>query len=70
MKVLALVSGGKDSVYNMMRCVAHGHEIVALGHMCPPDSVDELMSMPDIDGCLVGGASLDGEKFGRILNFN
>ena len=44
MKVLALVSGGKDSVYNMMRCVAHGHEIVALGHMCPPDSVDELDS--------------------------
>jgi hypothetical protein len=32
-------------------------------------SVDELMSMPDIDGCLVGGASLDPEKFTRIMNF-
>ena len=32
-------------------------------------SVDELMGMPDIDGCLVGGASLDPEKFTRIMNF-
>ena len=23
----------------------------------------------DIDGCLVGGASLDAEKFTRIMNF-
>jgi triosephosphate isomerase len=34
-----------------------------------PDSVDSLMSMPDIDGALVGGASLDVKKFGRIINF-
>jgi len=27
------------------------------------------MGMPDIDGCLVGGASLDAEKFTRIMNF-
>jgi triosephosphate isomerase len=27
------------------------------------------MSCPDIDGALVGGASLVGEKFGRIINF-
>lgn len=27
------------------------------------------MAEPDIDGTLVGGASLDGEKFGRIINF-
>ena len=43
---------------------------IQYGGSVTPDSVDELMSMPDIDGCLVGGASLDGEKFGRILNFN
>jgi triosephosphate isomerase len=27
------------------------------------------MSMPEIDGCLVGGASLDADKFGRIINY-
>ena len=26
-------------------------------------------AMPDIDGALVGGASLDPEKFKRIINF-
>mmetsp|Transcript_15644 Transcript_15644/g.37944 ORF Transcript_15644/g.37944 Transcript_15644/m.37944 type:complete len:302 (-) Transcript_15644:216-1121(-) len=42
---------------------------VLYGGSVTPDSVDELMSKPDIDGCLVGGASLDAEKFGRIINF-
>ena len=42
---------------------------IQYGGSVTPDSVDELMSMPDIDGCLVGGASLVGEKFARILNY-
>ena len=29
----------------------------------------ELMAMPDIDGALVGGASLDADEFARICNF-
>jgi diphthine-ammonia ligase len=28
-------SGGKDSCYNMMQCVANGHEIVALANLKP-----------------------------------
>ncbi|GLV35478.1 uncharacterized protein CBL_01373 [Carabus blaptoides fortunei] len=43
MKVVALVSGGKDSCYNMMQCVAAGHEIVALGNL-EPYNKDELDS--------------------------
>lgn len=35
MRVVALVSGGKDSCYNMMQCVAAGHEIVALANLYP-----------------------------------
>lgn len=27
MKVVGLVSGGKDSCFNMMECVQHGHEV-------------------------------------------
>jgi len=42
---------------------------IQYGGSVTPDSVDELMAMPEIDGCLVGGASLDAEKFGRIINF-
>lgn len=34
------------------------------------DSVDELMKCPDIDGALVGGASLTAKSFARIAMFN
>ena len=30
----------------------------------------ELMGQPDIDGALVGGASLDPDEFARIIQFN
>lgn len=42
---------------------------ILYGGSVTPDSVDDLMSQPDIDGALVGGASLDSQKFGRIINF-
>jgi len=35
MKVVALISGGKDSCFNMMHCVANGHQIVALANLKP-----------------------------------
>ncbi|KAG4396115.1 hypothetical protein GLYMA_19G115700v4 [Glycine max] len=45
MKVVALVSGGKDSCYAMMKAIHYGHEIVALANLMPlDDSVDELDS--------------------------
>ena len=31
------ISGGKDSCYNMMQCVEHGHVIVALANLKPTD---------------------------------
>ncbi|KAI8034757.1 uncharacterized protein LOC128264077 [Drosophila gunungcola] len=43
MRVVAMVSGGKDSCYNMMQCVAEGHEVVALANLHPKDR-DELDS--------------------------
>ncbi|KAG0325582.1 ATP binding domain 4 [Podila humilis] len=46
MKVLGLISGGKDSFYNLMQCVANGHSVIALGnlHPHPQDKKDELDS--------------------------
>ena len=32
-------------------------------------NVVELMQQPDVDGALVGGASLDAEEFARICRF-
>jgi diphthamide synthase (EF-2-diphthine--ammonia ligase) len=37
MKVVALLSGGKDSCFNMMHCKANGHEIVALATLIPEE---------------------------------
>jgi len=34
-----------------------------------PDNVDDLMREPDIDGTLVGGASLKAESFIRIARY-
>ena len=37
MKFLALISGGKDSVFNILKCIENGHELVALGNLYPPE---------------------------------
>lgn len=46
-------------------------ELVRLlyGGSVKPDNVDALMAESDIDGALVGGASLDAEAFARIVQF-
>ncbi|XP_065695993.1 diphthine--ammonia ligase isoform X6 [Patagioenas fasciata] len=38
MRVVALISGGKDSCYNMMQCVAAGHQVVALANLRPAEN--------------------------------
>ncbi len=42
---------------------------VLYGGSVTPDNVDELMAEPDIDGALVGGASLKTESFARIVAY-
>ena len=43
---------------------------ILYGGSVKPANIDELMAQPDIDGALVGGAALDAESFGRIINFS
>jgi len=43
---------------------------IQYGGSVKPDNVDDLMAQPDIDGALVGGASLDPEAFARIVRFD
>ena len=42
---------------------------ILYGGSVKPGNVDNLMSQPDVDGALVGGASLKSEDFARIANF-
>lgn len=49
----------------------NGGEAVRIlyGGSVKADNVDSLMAQPNIDGALVGGASLDAESFNRIIAF-
>ena len=42
---------------------------ILYGGSVKPANIAELMQMPDIDGGLVGGASLDAESFSKIVKF-
>lgn len=42
---------------------------IQYGGSVKPDNIDEIMAQPEIDGALVGGASLQGDSFARIVNY-
>ncbi|ORY86027.1 hypothetical protein BCR35DRAFT_302670 [Leucosporidium creatinivorum] len=44
MLVVGLLSGGKDSVYNLLHCILNGHQPIALASLAPPKGKDELDS--------------------------
>lgn len=42
---------------------------VLYGGSVKPENIGDLMSQPDVDGALVGGASLEAESFAKIVNY-
>lgn len=42
---------------------------IQYGGSVNPDNIDEIMAQPEIDGVLVGGASLEPTKMARIVNY-
>jgi triosephosphate isomerase len=51
----------------------HGPEAAEMrilyGGSVKPENIDSLMSQPDLDGALVGGASLNAQSFAKIVKF-
>jgi triosephosphate isomerase len=43
---------------------------ILYGGSVKPDNIDDLMRQPDVDGALVGGASLNAADFTRIVRFS
>lgn len=41
--------------------------LIQYGGSVTPDSIDELLSQPDVDGALVGGASLNVDSFIKLI---
>ena len=48
---------------------AAGATRLLYGGSVKPDNAARLMARPDIDGALVGGASLEAEGFAKIINY-
>ncbi|MEK6281759.1 MAG: triose-phosphate isomerase, partial [Acidobacteriota bacterium] len=48
---------------------AAGAMRILYGGSVKPDNIAGLMTQPDIDGALVGGASLNADSFAQIVNY-
>ncbi len=60
-----------NRVIGMIRSeLSHGDVPIQYGGSVKPGNIDEIMAQPEIDGALVGGASLDAEGFARIVNYS
>jgi triosephosphate isomerase len=57
--VRALVQGFDKEAGNAVR--------ILYGGACTPDTAGELLCLPDVDGTLVGGASLKADSFAAIV---
>ncbi len=49
--------------------LTHKDVPIQYGGSVKPTNVDEIMAQPEIDGALVGGASLDPTGFARLVNY-
>lgn len=65
-EMCALIRKTIESVYDEDTC---DEVIIQYGGSVKPANATEIMNMYEIDGALVGGASLDPEKFMDIVNF-
>jgi triosephosphate isomerase len=63
-------SAEANRVIGVIRSLLKNPDVtIQYGGSVKPGNVDELMAQPEIDGALVGGASLEPESFARIVNF-
>jgi triosephosphate isomerase len=58
--VRALVAGRDKQASQQVR--------ILYGGSVSPDNAGELLRLPDVDGALIGGASLDAAKFAQIVD--
>ena len=58
-----------QAVCAAIRSVVGATTRIQYGGSVKPTNIAELMSMADIDGALVGGASLDPDEFARIIQY-
>jgi triosephosphate isomerase len=57
-------------IYAQMYKEAASNARILYGGSVNPENVSELMKQPDIDGGLVGGASLEAESFAKLVKYS
>jgi triosephosphate isomerase len=60
----------RDQIRNMFGSELADKIRILYGGSVKPDNIKEIMFQPDVDGALVGGASLDPDSFFRIISFD
>ncbi|KAI9066739.1 hypothetical protein FKP32DRAFT_1645143 [Trametes sanguinea] len=72
MKYVALLSGGKDSCYNLLHCAKNGHELVASASLRPEQGKEELDSYMyqtvGQDAIEFVGRALDVPLYRRVIS--
>lgn len=58
-----------QAVHALIRKLTTPETSILYGGSVKPENVKELMAQPDINGALVGGASLEMESFKKIINY-
>ncbi|MBV8884018.1 MAG: triose-phosphate isomerase [Chroococcidiopsidaceae cyanobacterium CP_BM_RX_35] len=59
-----------NRVINLIRShLSHPTVSIQYGGSVKPNNIDEIMAQPEIDGVLVGGASLEAASFAQIVNY-
>ncbi len=60
-----------NRVCGAIRGKLHNPDVtIQYGGSVKPENIDEIMAQPEIDGALVGGASLEPASFARIVNYS
>lgn len=59
----------RELLYDIFGLEAVKETRIIYGGSVKPDNIDNLMAQPNIDGALVGGASLKADEFARIVKF-
>ena len=63
-------SGEANRIIGLIRSKLTNKDVpIQYGGSVKPANVDEIMAQPEIDGALVGGASLTPDGFARIVNY-
>ncbi len=65
-----VIKNSRDIVAQMFGQEVADEIRIQYGGSMKPENIKELMAQPDIDGGLVGGASLEAKSFFKLLTYN